>query len=232
MRVSAVIVGAGSSTRMGKAISKQLIKLMNTEVIVHTLMAFEQSRLVNNVVVVCRNEDTEAIEKLIELYGITKVTALTAGGSTRQQSVLKGVNIVKNTADLIAIHDGARPLVLPKDIDRAVENACIYKAAALGVAVKDTIKVVNHDGCIVDTPDRSTLVSIQTPQIFETKLYVKAAAAAEKQGRDYTDDCQLIEALGQRVYVTEGSYTNIKVTTPEDIILAEGILSNRRNMEV
>ena len=227
MKTTAIIVGAGSSTRMGLPVSKQLIKLNGKETIVHTLKAFQKSDSIDEIVVVCREQDKEIIKSLAESNDITKMTRLTAGGSTRQQSVAKGINIVSSDTDYIAIHDGARPLITSSDINSVVSNAIKYKSSALGIYVKDTIKIIGEKGFIESTPDRSKLIAIYTPQVFELDLYKKAMKKASDENKDYTDDCQLIESLGEKVYVTQGSATNIKLTTPDDIIIAESILNNR-----
>lgn len=226
---SAIIVAAGSSTRMGKPVSKQLIKLNGTEVIVHTLKAFEASEAIDEIILVCREQDTEIIKALAESNGITKPLKLTNGGATRQESVKNGVMLVKDNAEYIAIHDGARPLISPYDINSVVSNATRYKSSALGVPVKDTIKVIDKNGIITATPERSSLIAIYTPQVFNLELYKNAMEKAKQDGKDYTDDCQLVEALGESVYVTIGSPTNIKLTTPEDIIIAESFLKEREN---
>lgn len=227
MKTTAIIVGAGSSTRMGKTISKQLIKLNGTETILYTLRVFQSAENIDEIVVVCRAEDKEEIIQLAHSNNITKAVAFTQGGSTRQQSVANGVLCVSDDTDYIAIHDGARPLVLPEDINAVVNNAVKYKSSALGVFVKDTIKVIDENGFISSTPDRSKLIAIYTPQVFELSLYKSAMEKANKEEKDYTDDCQLVESLGEKVYVTKGNATNIKLTTPEDIVIAESFLSNR-----
>lgn len=227
MKTSAIIVGAGSSTRMGKPISKQLIKLNVKETILHTLCAFEKSQSIDEIIVVCREQDIEIIKSLAKVNNITKAKAFTKGGDTRQQSVKNGVNLVSNNTDFIAIHDGARPLVKPSDIDLAVNNAVKYGSSALGVYVKDTIKVIDEKGFIASTPNRSSLIAIHTPQVFKLDLYQKAMEQAETENKDYTDDCQLLESIGEKVYVTLGSPENIKLTTPEDIIIAESFLQKR-----
>lgn len=232
MKTAAVIVGAGASARMGQTISKQLIKICGKEVIVHTLLAFQQSKSINQIIVVCRSDDKEIIAELIKQYGITKVTAITHGGSTRQQSVQNGVKLIKGSVDYVAVHDGARPLITPQLIDSVTADTAAYGAAAPGVAVKDTIKVVDSEGNICDTPDRSKLVAIQTPQVFEKNMYLNAVKAATKNGKDFTDDCQLIETMeNQKVHVTMGDYNNIKITTPDDIGVAESILSHKSDCE-
>ena len=224
MKVTAIIVAAGSSTRMGKTVSKQLIKLNGSETILHTLRAFDKAASISETVVVCRESDISRIKSLAEENGIRKITAFVCGGNTRQQSVANGINAISFDTDYVAIHDGARPLVLPEDIDLTVKNAVRYGSSALCVFVKDTIKIVDENGFIESTPDRSRLVAIATPQIFELSLYKKAMLRAEAEKKDYTDDCQLIESLGEKIFVTFGSPSNIKLTTPEDIITAEVFL--------
>ena len=224
MKVTAIIVAAGSSTRMGKTVSKQLIKLNGSETILHTLRAFDKAASISETVVVCRESDISRIKSLAEENGIRKITAFVCGGNTRQQSVANGINAISFDTDYVAIHDGARPLVLPEDIDLTVKNAVRYGSSALGVFVKDTIKIVDENGFIESTPDRSRLVAIATPQIFELSLYKKAMLRAEAEKKDYTDDCQLIESLGEKIFVIFGSPSNIKLTTPEDIITAEAFL--------
>lgn len=230
MKTTAVIVAAGSSTRMGGQISKQFISLNGTATIVHTLKAFQQAQSIDSIVVVCRKTDISDIKRLSSENGITKLTAVAEGGSTRQQSVKNGVALAQG-ADFIAIHDGARPLVTPQDIDKVVADAQKHGAAALGVQVKDTIKVVDNNGFILSTPNRSSLIAIYTPQVFKTDMYMQAMKKAEEDNKDYTDDCQLVEALGKRVLVTVGSAENIKLTTPEDIAVAESFLKRRGNLE-
>lgn len=230
MKTTAVIVAAGSSTRMGGQISKQFISLNGTPAIVHTLRAFQQAQSIDSIVVVCRKTDIIDIKRLSGENGITKLTAVAEGGSTRQQSVKNGVALAQG-ADFIAIHDGARPLVTPQDIDKVVADAQKHGAAALGVQVKDTIKVVDNNGFILSTPNRSSLIAIYTPQVFKTDMYMQAMKKAEEDNKDYTDDCQLVEALGERVLVTVGSAENIKLTTPEDIAVAESFLKRRGNLE-
>ncbi|MEF2919955.1 MAG: 2-C-methyl-D-erythritol 4-phosphate cytidylyltransferase [Acutalibacteraceae bacterium] len=227
MKTSAIIVGAGSSTRMNKSVSKQLIKLNGKETILHTLLAFQKAETIDEIIVVCREQDTEIIKQLANKNNITKVKAFAKGGNTRQQSVKNGVNLVSNETDFIAIHDGARPLVTPQDINLVIDSAIKHKSSALGVYVKDTIKVVDSNGFISETPNRSSLIAIYTPQVFSLDLYKKAMKQAEECGKDYTDDCQLVESLGEKVFVTIGSPENIKLTTPEDIIIAESFLQSR-----
>ncbi len=218
--VTAVIVAAGNSTRMGTP--KQFIPLNGRPLIAHTLAAFEQCAAIGEIVTVAQEEHHPRIREIAKTYGITKLSAVVCGGSTRQQSVRNGVDMC--TADYVAIHDGARPLITPAAIEQVIQEAVCYGAAAAAVRVKDTVKIADENGMILSTPDRAALWNVQTPQIFEKTLYERAFEHAAANGLDLTDDCQLIEAIGRPVKLVEGSYTNIKVTTPEDVPFAEELL--------
>ncbi len=218
--VTAVIVAAGSSTRMGTL--KQFIPLNGRPLIAHTLAAFEQCAAIDTIVVVAQEEHHTRLREIAETCGITKFSAIVCGGSTRQQSVRNGVNACRT--DYVAIHDGARPLVTPAIIERVIQGAVQYGAATAAVRTKDTVKIADENGVVIETPDRAALWNVQTPQIFEKALYERAWQHATAQDLDVTDDCQLVEAIGGPVKLVEGSYTNIKVTTPEDVPFAEELL--------
>ena len=222
--VSAIIVAAGQSRRMGGDTSKQFILIDGVPVIVRTLKAFEIAERIREVVIAARQEDIPQMYALIQDYEITKVKQIITGGETRQESVFRAIAQVDENADFLAIHDGARPLIRPQEIDLAVSAAVEHGAAALGVPVKDTVKQVDADGKIVDTPERSTLWAVQTPQVFSRALYLRAAEQAGEAAAQLTDDCQLIERTGAPVYLGRGAYANLKITTPEDVFAAEGIL--------
>ena len=222
--VSAIIVAAGQSRRMGGDTSKQFILIDGVPVIVRTLKAFEIAERIREVVIAARQEDIPQMYALIQDYEITKVNQIITGGETRQESVFRAIAQVDENADFLAIHDGARPLIRPQEIDLAVSAAVEHGAAALGVPVKDTVKQVDADGKIVDTPERSTLWAVQTPQVFSRALYLRAAEQAGEAAAQLTDDCQLIERTGAPVYLVRGAYANLKITTPEDVFAAEGIL--------
>ena len=222
--VSAIIVAAGQSRRMGGDTSKQFILIDGVPVIVRTLKAFEIAERIREVVIAARQEDIPQMYALIQDYEITKVKQIITGGETRQESVFRAIAQVDENADFLAIHDGARPLIRPQAIDLAVSAAVEHGAAALGVPVKDTVKQVDADGKIVDTPERSTLWAVQTPQVFSRALYLRAAEQAGEAAAQLTDDCQLIERTGAPVYLVRGAYANLKITTPEDVFAAEGIL--------
>ncbi|HEX3038812.1 MAG TPA: 2-C-methyl-D-erythritol 4-phosphate cytidylyltransferase [Caproiciproducens sp.] len=227
----AIIVAAGNSSRMALEYSKQFVPLCGIPAIVRTLSAFEAARRIDSVVIVCRGEDTEEIKKLIIQYHYKKIGEIVPGGRTRQQSVLAGIAATLEDAAYFAIHDGARALITAGEIDAAVEDAVRYGASSLAVPVKDTIKVADESGFIVSTPDRSILWAVQTPQVFERGIYLKALARAQEEGADYTDDCQLVEHLGIKVHLCPGEYTNLKLTTPDDIPLAETILYKREGIK-
>lgn len=215
----AIILGAGNGTRMKTKDSKLLLKIGGKTVIERSVDAFLSSSDIDEVIVTAREQDLETFSALLTDERVTFVI----GGDTRQQSVRNAVETI-DECGLLAIHDGARPLISSDAIDDTVRAAKEHSAAATGVYVKDTIKVVDKDGFVVNTPNRSTLFAVQTPQIFDFELYKSALEFAEKNGRDFTDDCQLAEYYGKKVKMVTGDYTNIKITTPEDIDFAESIL--------
>lgn len=218
----AVIVAAGNGTRMGTDKSKLLLEIGGKTVIERTVETFENMAEIDEIIVVCRECDFEEFSRLLPGENISFVF----GGETRQQSVKNAVDTIEE-CDYIIVHDGARPLVLADTVIRTLDKAQTNQAAAVGVYVKDTVKLVDDDLNIAGTPNRKYLVSIQTPQIFDFKLYKNALDAAVSQGRDYTDDCQLVENIGSKVSVVIGEYDNIKITTKSDIPLAESYLNAR-----
>ena len=224
--ISAVVVAAGSGTRMGMP-DKLLLELGDMPVIAHSLAAFCDCRRISEIILVCREEEVAGYYHLVQDYGLVAVRKVVAGGKERQDSVFAGIAACSPDADYFAIHDGARPLVTPELVGECIDAAIEHGAAAAGVPVKDTIKIANTDGFIESTPDRSKLYAIQTPQIFEAKLYRLAMAGAIHIGRSFTDDCQLVEQAGHKVYIANGSYENIKITTPEDIATAHALLEYR-----
>lgn len=218
---SAIIVAAGNSSRMGGKESKMFIDLLGKSVITRTADIFSSCSLINEIIVVCRDEDKEQIASSINTE---KPLKFAKGGKTRQESVLNGIKCADEKCDYLVIHDGARPLVTEKEISDVLSDAVKYKATTLGTKVKDTIKI-SKDGFIENTPDRDFLYAVQTPQVFLKSLYIKAAEKFKDSG--FTDDCKLIEEYGEKVYITNGEYTNIKITTTDDIALAKAILKGR-----
>ncbi len=224
---SAVIPAAGNSSRMDMGQSKQFLPLLGIPAIVYTLRAFEQADSIDELVLVCKEGDKAQLAACVRTAGVTKPVVYAPGGANRQQSVFNGVSACASKAEYVAIHDGARPLITPELIQQVIKEAFAWGAAALGVPVKDTIKIVGPQGVIAATPDRSALWAVQTPQVFEKTSYLSAAAQAVRQGMEYTDDCQLMEQLGRQVHLCMGSYENIKLTTKEDLTVAQAILHRR-----
>lgn len=219
--IAAIIVAAGNSTRAG-GVRKQFLELEGVPVLVRSVGKFQNTPEIDEILVVAKSEDIQIVEKMLSDYRMDKVKKVVAGGETRQQSVFNGLASVSPGAGLVAVHDAARPFVAVADIQKVLRDAGQYRAATLGVPVKDTIKVV-RGGTVEETPDRSLLYSTQTPQVFDAALYREAAASAQEAGEDLTDDCQLVERLGVRVHMTTGSYENIKITTPDDIRLSRAL---------
>lgn len=202
--------------------SKLFLPIFGKTVIEHTVDVFDSLDEINRVIVVCREQDLDEMKRLISSENISFVI----GGDTRQESVKNAVNSIEN-CDYILIHDGARPLITEKTILSALNKAIETGAAAAGVFVKDTIKIVDKNRIIIDTPDRSQLIAVHTPQIFDFSLYKKACEKALAQGKDFTDDCCLMENMGYNVHITDSDYSNIKITTPDDLPLAEALLKKR-----
>ena len=195
----------------------------------YTLKAFQKCHLIKEIVIVCREQDNDRINKIIELNGFNKVSKLVKGGDSRADSVRNGIGACSENAKYYAIHDGARPLITVEEIERVVEAAFDTGAATLGTSVKDTIKVVDGFNNIESTPIRSQLRAVQTPQVFERDLYRFALENAGDNIINFTDDCSLIENMGGEVLVVKGNEENIKLTTPIDIVIAESILKSRQH---
>jgi len=215
----AIVLGAGSGSRMKIEKSKLLLEIKGKTVIERSVDAFLDISDVDEIIVTVREQDIEAFSELITDERVSFVI----GGATRQESVKAAVETI-DECELLIIHDGARPLIKAEDIEKTIREAKEYGAAATGVKVKDTIKIIDSEGFVEATPDRSTLFSVQTPQIFNFYLYKEALEKAEQSGKDFTDDCQLLEFAGHKVKMVDGSYSNIKITTPEDIPLAESFI--------
>lgn len=223
IKVSVIIPAAGDANRM-HGVNKQLYLLDDKPVVEHCLHAFSDIPAVGEIIVVCREQELSLYKELAAHFETSKLsTAAVVGGATRQQSVFSGINASKISPDFYAIHDGARPLIRKEEIRGCLALAEKYGAAAVGVPVKDTIKIVDTSGKIISTPPRENTYAIQTPQIFDASLYQLAMAQALQEEKTYTDDCQLVEQLGEAVYVYSGSYDNIKITTPEDLPLVEDL---------
>ncbi|GAA0103230.1 2-C-methyl-D-erythritol 4-phosphate cytidylyltransferase [Paraclostridium bifermentans] len=221
-----VIVAAGTGSRMKKDINKQFIKLKNKEIVAHTIEKFYNSENIDDIVVVIREDEEEYFNKNIkEKYGFTNIK-VAHGGNERQDSVFNGIKMLKKECEVILIHDGARPFVTDDIIKRSINKANEHNAIVVGVKVKDTIKVVSDNGNIIDTPNRSYLWAVQTPQVFKYDIITKAYEDAYNNNYYGTDDAMLVERIGYNVKIIEGSYNNIKITTQEDLEFGEQILKN------
>lgn len=223
---SAIVAAAGSSRRMGE-VNKLMAPLLDgVPVLAWTLRALNEAELVDEIVVAVREEDLLSTGDLCKIYGISKPVKIVRGGDTRLDSVLAASLECREDAAFLAVHDGARPLASPALIDRTIALARRTNAAAPAVPVKDTVKLV-RDGVVVSTPPREELRAVQTPQVFEASLLRAALQAVRDAGGAVTDDCAAVERLGKEVHLTEGDYENIKITTPEDLLLAAEILRRR-----
>jgi 2-C-methyl-D-erythritol 4-phosphate cytidylyltransferase len=219
---SAIIVAAGRGSRFGGERPKQFLDLAGKPVIVHALEKFEACDLIDEIVLVLSDDGRTAFESITERYTFTKLTKLAAGGSTRAESVRNGLKAVDHNADIVAVHDGARPLVTIDEIERTVKAAVDTGAACLVAAVTDTIKRVEN-GKVVETVDRGILRRALTPQAFR---YDVLHTAADASGWDVTvtDECYMVEKLGVTIRTVEGDARNVKITTPEDLVIAETLL--------
>ena len=221
----AIVVAAGKGTRLGGDRPKQFLELAGVPIIVHALRQFERCREISEVVTVLPAEETAGFESAVNRFNLQKVKRVIAGGATRAQSVRRGLESIAD-ANIIAIHDGVRPFVTPDEIDRVVQAAEQNEAAILTAPVSDTIKRIEANR-IVETLPRAELRRALTPQCFRFALIKRAYQdldALEAEGRDVTDDSLLIERLGIEVVSIEGSARNIKITTQEDLVIAESIL--------
>ncbi len=229
-KVAVVIVAGGSGKRMGLDIKKQYILLKEKEVLAHTIEAFQTCDFIDEIILVVKEEDIPYVqENIVARYELSKVKKIVAGGSERQDSVYNGLLKVDQSTAYVMIHDGARPLITKDVIYKCLQNTKVTGASIVAVPVKDTIKVCDiktHQ--VKQTPHRDTLWTIQTPQIFSFNLLMQAYKYAEVNQLQVTDDSMIVEAFGKEVYVTKGEYTNIKITTPEDIMIAETILNLKK----
>ena len=226
-KTAAIILAAGQSTRMGGKTSKQFQEINGMPVLAHTLLAYQKCPLISKIVVVSRPQDFKAIAEMRQQYGFSKLKHLVAGGATRQQSARNGMKKIDEDIRYVAIADGARCLVTPEQITNVCLFAYRHQAASAGHQINDTVKRTTTSGMTCEMVDRKNLWQAQTPQVFHTSLYIAAMYQAQKDRFDATDDNALIEHLGYRVKMVECGRENIKITTPEDIPLAETILQKR-----
>ena len=215
--IPVIVVAAGASSRM-KGTNKQLAEVGGVPVIIRTLQKFENNKNISNIILVTRDEDIFSIQMLCEKYMISKLSDIVCGGNSRQESVLKGFSRLPENATKVLIHDGARPFVSDSIIDSVIDGLNDYSAVTCGVKVKDTIKRVSDKGIVQETLNRESLMAIQTPQGVAVCEYLKAVENLDIS--TFTDDTSIMEAAGYKVLTVDGDYKNIKITTKEDLILA------------
>lgn len=223
-RCTVIVPAAGSSRRMGGG-NKLMMDLCGIPVLQRTLMAIDSAALADEIIVAAREEDMLEIADLCHKAGLHKPIRVVQGGDTRTASVLAAAMECRADTELIAVHDGARPLVRPQQIDDLIRLGAKTNAVAPALPVTDTIKVADDGGKVVSTPDRDTLYAVQTPQVFQANILRAALQSALNDGVTATDDCAAVERLGKEVYLTPGDPENIKITTPFDLIIGEAILT-------
>lgn len=223
MKVSAIVVAAGSGTRMKSNTKKPFIEIAGVPVIIRTILALEQCSLINEIIVVVGEEDLRTLKQMSAQFGLRKVTRYAPGGQDRQESVYNGLTAI-DTCDIALVHDGVRPFVTSEEINQVIHAAAEHGAATIGTRVKDTIKKV-EDAIVKETVSRETLYAVQTPQGFKLPVLQQAHTQAKEAGVTGTDDASLVEWMGLPVCLVEGSYRNIKLTTPEDLLIAKAFIS-------
>lgn len=222
----AVILAAGKGKRMGANKNKQFLEIKEKPILYYTLKAFSNCNLIDEIILVAAKDEIEYCRKeIIERYRFEKVTSIVSGGKERQHSVLNGLLAIEN-CNIVIIHDGARPFVDNNIINTGIMYAEKYGAVACGVKPKDTIKVKNECGFSISTPDRESLFAVQTPQSFKYDIILNCHKKVNKENISVTDDTMVVEQYGYKVYLYEGNYNNIKITTTEDLIIGEKILEN------
>lgn len=224
-RVVALIPCAGQGKRMGAGVSKPYLEVYGRPLLAYTLEVFQMHPLIEGIVLVVEEGLVDyCCREIVDKYGFTKVNSVVVGGKERQDSVMCGLACLDNDTEWVAVHDGARPLISSTTITKALHAAFASGAAVVGVPAKDTIKVVAKDLTIIDTPDRRNLWQIQTPQIFKRRLLERAYNQAAEEGWLGTDDASFVERLGEKIKLVEGEYSNIKITTPDDLIYFKAML--------
>ncbi len=225
MKADALIVSAGKGHRFMGEKKKQFYLLANKPILAHTLDKFEACPLVHSILLVVGEEDMDySLKEIVEKYQYKKVSQIIPGGKRRQESVKNGLDLLPKNTEVVVIHDGVRPLVTREMIEESIRSAMRFRAVVFAMPVKETIKVAHSDGTVLRTLERESLWQVQTPQSFQVDLIKKAYTKAFEDGFMGTDDASLVERLGEKVYILPGAYANIKITTPEDLLLAKFLL--------
>jgi 2-C-methyl-D-erythritol 4-phosphate cytidylyltransferase len=221
MKADAVIVSAGKGHRFMEGRKKQFYSLAEKPILAHTLDKFETSPLIRSILLVVAQEDMDyCLKEIIEKYRYKKISQIIPGGKRRQESVKNGIDALAKDVEIVVIHDGVRPFVTIEMVEESIRSAIRFGAIVFAMPVKETIKIAQPDGTVLKTLDRESLWQVQTPQTFQVNLIKEAHHKAKEDGFIGTDDASLVERLGVKVHILPGSYTNIKITTPEDLILA------------
>ena len=233
MRTVAIIPAGGSGKRLGGDIRKQYLMLGGIPLLAQTLAIFQSSPVIDEIILVAPEEDLNFVRgKIVDLYQVSKVSALVAGGKERQDSVGNGLRAIAGTCDVVVVSDGVRPFVTGEMIEKVVEAAFRRGAACIGVRAKDTIKETSAGDVVKATLPRFQLWQAQTPQAFQYDLLVRAYENAGKDGYYGTDDASLVERTGVDVMMIEGAYSNMKITTPDDLVLAEALMGTKMKKEI
>ena len=221
MKTEALIVSAGKGHRFMEGKKKQFHFLAGKPILAHTLDQFEKSSLIHSILLVVGQEDMDyCLKEIVEKWQFRKISQIVPGGKQRQDSVKNGIDVLSKDTDIVVIHDGVRPFVTREMIEDSIRSTIQFQAVVLAIPVKETIKMVQPDGTILKTLDRESLWQIQTPQTFRVDVIKEAYHRATEDGFMSTDDASLVERIGVKVHVLPGTYTNIKITTPEDLVLA------------
>ncbi len=232
MKTAAVIVSAGKGHRLPGEKKKQFLSLAGKPILCHTLDPFEACPSIDFIHLVVGQEDMAyTLQEIVEAYGYRKISQIVPGGKLRQESVKNGIDTLPSDVNIVAIHDGVRPFVTQRMIEESIRGARQFKAVVLAIPVKETIKMAGEDRIVLKTLDRESLWQIQTPQTFQLDLIRQALHKATEDGFIGTDDASLVERIGGEVHILPGSHTNIKITTPEDLILGHLILKMGASLE-
>lgn len=230
MKNAVIVVAGGKGKRMNSNIAKQYLLLDGKEILFYTLKKFEDCDLVDEIILVTGKDEIEFCRKeIVNKYGLKKVTNIINGGKERQDSVYNGIKALGEDTEIVLIHDGVRPFVRIEDIKKIIKETEKHGSCVLGVKVKDTVKLCDMQGVVLDTPKRESLWLAQTPQSFKYTTVKEAYEKAYKDGFWGTDDSMLVERMGEKIKMVEGSYNNIKITTPEDLYMGEAILKELNN---
>ncbi len=227
MKYTAIVLAAGSGKRMNTAVHKQYLDIKGKPVLYYALHAFEQSNVDEIVLVVGKGETDYCRQEIVEKYGLKKVKKIVEGGKERYHSVYEGLKAADHP-DYVLIHDGARPFILKKTIEQTMQEVKKYQACVVAVPVKDTVKIADEEGYAKETPERKYVWAVQTPQVFSyPMIYDAYEKALQQEDTSITDDAMVLEKVtGRKVRLIEGSYRNIKITTPEDLLIAECYLEH------